>query len=260
MNDYNTYPDDPLCGPDYPMTQDGREPYLGLAQLANVDVASGSSIQYMPTPEKVIPPMPTLSGSPNWGGVDPSNTIPDLNLAGVDGVPTPDIVARPSQDATPILPDYGTPDMGTPALAAGDLTGPGITKRDEFAPDPALPDLSEYTHPYGLDIMQPSVGMSPDPLVSFDSPTGLTVMGHDLSIVDPAVPDLQNPDLEQQTHMLTRPGDMDASALTVMDPGTQDAIAGKSYPEVYMDATGNNSNRTRDMTLRMDGLRDEEQS
>lgn len=254
----NNYEDDPLCGPDYPMPPGGHEPMLNLATLGMPDVASGSSITYMPAPEKVIPPMPTLSGSPEWGGIDPSNTIPDLNLAGVDGMPTPDIVARPNQDATPILPDYHEPDFGIPVLAQGDLTGPGITKRDEFAADPAVPDLSEYSHPYGLTIMQPTVGMSPDPLVKFDEPTGLDIMGHDLMMVDPMVPDLQNPDLTQQTHMLTRPGDMDKSALDVMDPGTQAAIADKDYPEVYMDGRTNNSRRTRDMTLLMDGLRDEE--
>ncbi len=248
--------------PDYPMPPGGKMPDLNLAGIDGwmPDVASGSSIEWMPTPPKPPITWPTLSGSPDLGGVDPGNIIPDLNLAGVDGVPAPDVVAMPSTSSQVHLPDYGVPDMMVPGLQAGrDLTGPGIDQLPEWNADPMTPDLSEYRHPHGLDIMQPSVGMSPDPLVAFDHPYGLDMMLNDVTQPDPMVPDLQHPDLTQEVHMSTRPGDLDTSALNVMD-GSQTAqlIKDKDYPEVQMDQRGYNNTRSRHMTMMMDGLRDEE--
>lgn len=260
---YHTYPDNTLQGPGYPMPPGGNVPDLNLAGTDGWNVASGSSIQPpTPTPEKVIPAIPELSGSPAMGGIDPGNTIPDLNLAGVDGVPTPDVVARPNTAAVGIAPDFHVPDFHVPGLAQGDLTGPGIEKRDEYAPDPSLPDLRAFSHPHSLDIHTgPNVLMvdpSVNDLLHYDQPNGLSV-NRDPLMPDPMVPDLQHPDLTQQVHMLNRPGDLDPSALAVMDGSkTAQLIAGKDYPEVQMDQRGYNNTRARHMSLLMDGLRDEE--
>ena len=247
------------------MAPGGAFPDMNLAGVDGWNVADGREIQApTPTPNKPMLDMPTVSGSPDWGGIDPSNAIPDLNLAGVDGMPAPDVVASPSMNPTVILPDFAVPDMAVPALASGDLTGPGITKRDEWAADPDVPDLSAYSHPYSLNIVGNDL-MMVDPtsgdLLQVDQPNGLIVNHgpNSINLIDPLVPDLQSPDLAQQVHMRGRPGDLDPSALSVFN-GEKDSddIAGKSYPAMQMDARGNNSNRMRDMTQRMRGLQAEE--
>ncbi len=245
------------------MPPGGTVPDLNLAGTDGWNVASGSSIQPpTPTPEKVIPAIPELSGSPEQGGIDPGNTIPDLNLAGVDGVPTPDVVARPNVPAVGIAPDFGMPDFGVPGLAHGDLTGPGISQHPEYAPDPAVPELSAYSHPHSLDIHTGTDVLVVDPsvndLLNYDQPNGLMVNRNPL-MPDPMVPDLQHPDLTQQVHMFTRPGDLEPSALDVMDSSkTAQLIADKDYPSSQMDQRGYNNTRARHMSLLMDGLRDEE--
>lgn len=204
-----------------------------------------------------------LSGSPDRGGIDPQNVIPSLNLAGVEGVPPADQVARPGQDTPIHAPDFSMPGMTVPALKAYDLTGPGITYMPAFSAEPMNPDLTDYRHPYGLDIEDNSV-LAVDPTTGgrdksgpYDTPTGLTINKSPLD-PDPMVPDLQNPDLTQEVHMSTRPGDLDASALSTMDPATAATVANKDYPAVYMDMRGMNTTRSRHMTLLMDGLHDEE--
>lgn len=243
------------------MPQYGRTPDLNLAGRDGIDVASGDRTQAMPDPPKPPIVWPTLSGNPEQGGIDPGNVIPDLNLAGEDGVPTPDVVASPSMPVVGIAPDYGVPDFAVPGLAAGDLTSPGIDQRDEYAADPSLPDLRNFSRPYSLDINAGPNVLTVDPsvndLLNYDQPNGL-VINRDPLMADPMVPDLQHPDLSQQVHMSTRPGDLDKSALNVMDPGTQAIVADKDYPSSQMDVRTNNSNRERHMTLLMDGLCDEE--
>lgn len=250
-----------LASPDDPLPPGGRVPDLNLAGVDGWNVASGNEIlPPMPTPPPSMPMEYPLSGSPDWGGMDPQNIIPDLNLAGVEGIPPPDMVAKPAQDTPVHGPDYGMPDMNVPALKAYDLTGPGITYMPEWTPDPANPDLSDYRHPYGLDIQDNSVlAVDPqtDDLLHYDTPTGLSINTSPL-LPDPLVPDLQNPTLDQQVHMSTRPGDLDASALAMMDPATAAQVADKDYPAVYMDMRGMNNTRSRHMTMMMDGLHDEE--
>ena len=95
-------------------------------------------------------------------------------------------------------------------------------------------------------------------LLQYDTPSGLAI-NHSPLMADPLVPDLQNPDLTQQVHMTERPGDLDCSALGVMDgTATGRVVARKDYPTVMMDQVGMNNTRSRRMTLLMDGLHDEE--
>src|SRR5205085_5900136 len=100
-----------------------------------------------------------------------------------------------------------------------------------------LPDLTAYEHPRGLDI-QGNGMLTPDPqladLRELDNPMGLSITRHPL-LPDPLLPDLQDPDLEQQMHMPAnaRPGELDPSALHVMDPATSAQVADKDYPEVF---------------------------
>jgi hypothetical protein len=195
------------------------------------------------------------------GGIDPDNIIPSLNLAGVEGVPPPEVMARGMGETAVHGPDFGMPDMTVPKLLGFDLTGPGITSLPEWSADPANPDLSEYSHPYGLDIQDNSV-LAVDPqtadLMAYDTPSALSIT-HSPLLPDPLVPDLQHPDLTQAVHMTSRPGDLDSSALAVMDGTAGHAlVADKDYPAVMMDQAGMNNTRSRRMTLLMDGLADEE--
>jgi hypothetical protein len=202
-------------------------------------------------------------------GRDPSRPLYDLNLAGVDGVPSPQMLATPNSMPTVLLPDFGTQDYDIPTMKPYDLTGPGITYMPEFAADPALPDLEAYAHPYGLDLS--SQNMDADPQLAHDVPTAeeiasslysglgfsdLTVQ-HDVTDPDPLVPDLQSLDLTQHMQMPAneRPGNLDPSALTIMHatPSYQQT-ADTTYPEAWMNQGGMNTARSRHMSLLNDGL------
>ena len=200
-------------------------------------------------------------------GLDPARPLYDLNLAGVQGVPSPQILVQPNSTPTILLPDFGTQNYDIPPMKPYDLTGPGITYMPEFAADPALPDLDEYTHPYGLDQSMQSV----DPQLAADVPTSSEITSslypglgfstlnvqHNVTDVDPLVPDLQYPDLAQQTQMPAdeRPGDLDPSALDVMHAtSSYQQASDTTYPEAWMDSRGMNTTRSRHLSLLNDGL------
>ncbi len=190
-------------------------------------------------------------------GLLPDQPAPDLNLAGVEGVPSPEVIARPAAQVEINAPTFSAPDMRIPTLAAHDLTTPGIDLRPPFAPDPALPALLDYEHPLGLAI-QPASPTAPDPsiadLLLYDRPAELA-MTHDVTEPDPLVPDLQQPELTQQRQMPARPGDLDPTALDVMHAqATYQQLDGKTYPAVFMDGSGVNTTRSRHMDLLMRGL------
>ena len=202
-------------------------------------------------------------------GLDPAQPLYDLNLAGVQGVSPPQVLAQPTSTPAIILPDFGTQDYDIPLMKPYDLTGPGITYMPEFAADPALPDLDEYTHPYGLDLSMQ--GMDADPQLASDVPTpseitsslypglGFSTLNvqHNVTDVDPLVPDLQYPDLTQQVQMPTdeRPGDLDPSALDVMHATlSYQQASDTTYPETWMDARGMNTTHSRHLSLLNDGL------
>lgn len=203
-------------------------------------------------------------------GLDPSQPFYDLNLAGRQGTPSPQMVAQANSTApTPLLPDFGTQAYEIPPMQPYDLTGPGITCFPAFAADPALPDMSEYTHPYALDISLQ--GMNADPQLERDIPTPSDIAAslypglgfpmldvhHAVTDVDPSVPDLQHPDLTQQVQMAPdeRPANLDPSALQVLHAtGSYQQSTEATYPASWMDSRGMNSTRTRHMSLLNDGL------
>ncbi len=203
-------------------------------------------------------------------GLEPSQPFHDLNLAGVQGVPSPQALthvdtAQPSL----ILPDFGTQSYDVPTMKPYDLTGPGITYMSEFDPDPALPDLDEYNHPYELDLS--TQGMSPDPQLAHDVPTPSDIatnlypglgfltldVQHLVTDVDPALPDLQQPILIQQRQMPPdeRPGTLDPNALDVLHATlSYQEASDMDYPGVWMNQQGANTARTRHMSLLDAGL------
>jgi hypothetical protein len=222
-----------------------------------------ANIQNMPDPSKPAPYTPVLHGSPDMCGVDPQAPIPVLNLAGIEGVPPPSQLVRPAPNQVN-KPDFGEPDFSQPAIQSYDLTEPGINYAhgSEFAPDPALPDLDEYRHPYGLDICNQSADLfAPDPLtgdlLDYDLPNGVRVQ-RDPRESDPLLPDLQHPQLTQDVHMADRPGDLDPSALQQMHQSLDYQQLGSApYNQVFMDQSGVNSTRRRHYDLLMHGLDEE---
>jgi hypothetical protein len=257
---------DSINPPDYPAAPGLSMPDLNLANPMS-SVASTYSINVIPDPVKPPFMMPTLNGNADdieRMGIDGAKgtLLYDLNLAGVSGVPEPDALARPFSPEGHNDPTFIAPDFSIPGLKPYDLVGPGIDYFHELSVDPVLPDLTEYEHPRGLDIQGNDL-LKPDPqladLTEYDNPMGLEITRHPL-LPDPLVPDLQNPDLTQQTEMPAdeRPGELSTCALDVMDPETKAQVADKDYPDVFMDQSGMNNTRSRRMTLLMDGLEDEE--
>ena len=200
-------------------------------------------------------------------GLDPAHPFYDLNLAGTQGVPSPQTLAHPSSPPSIILPDFGTQSYEIPPVQPYDLTSAGITYMPAGATDPTLPDLNAYNHPYNLDLA--TQGMEPDPQLAHDVPTateiasslypglGFSTLDIHSAGTDPLVSDLQHPNLTQQTQMPLdeRPGDLDPSALDVMHATlSYQQASDTTYPESWMDQNGANTTRTRHISLLNDGL------
>ncbi len=206
-------------------------------------------------------PLPDDGEQIHMMGISPNVPFYDLNLAGAQGVPAPGRLAQSPAAVSGNAPTFSEPDMRAPALTPHDLTQPGIDFYPPLQADPLLPDLADYDHPTGLDIWPHTSGTIDPSLADHlldDRPAGLDVT-RDATEPDPLLPDLQHPDLTPQVRMLDRPGDLDASALSVMHLGaTYQQLDDKDYPEVFMDQAGMNSSRTRHMDLLMRGLDAEE--
>jgi hypothetical protein len=253
-----------ITPPAHPLPPGGHMPDLNLAGSDGFNVASGQSIQSQPDPVKPAPYVPVLSGSPDQGGIDPAMPVPVLNLAGVEGVPPPAQLARPSADTAIHQPDFGLPDFSQPELRPMGSTTPAISldQQAEFSADPMLPDLTAYHRPYGLDIYNlngdDNALFQPDPLLSdlldYEVPSGATVC-HDPQAPDPLVPDLQQPQMTQDVEMQERPGDLDADALRQLhiQPLYQQ-LDGIPYNQVFMNQSGINSTQRRHNDLLMGGL------
>lgn len=253
-----------ITSPAHPLPPGGRMPDLNLVGSDGFNVASGQSIQSQPDPAKPAPYEPVLSGSPDMGGIDPAMPVPVLNLAGVEGVPPPAQLARPTADNAIHLPDSDRPDFTQPALKSPGIATSGISfdHQTGFSADPMLPDLTEYHRPYGLDIHNldgdGNALFRPDPLLSdlldYEVPSGATV-SHDPLVPDPLVPDLQQPQMISDVEMRERPGDLDPAALQQLhiQPLYQqlDSIP---YNQVFMNQSGMNSTRRRHNDLLMGGL------
>lgn len=207
-------------------------------------------------------------------GLDPSRPMYDLNLAGVEGVPSPQVLQAVPPPITGAFadsnkPEFGVPDFSQPSLQPYDLTAPGITHMPAFSADPALPDITAYNQPYDIDLL--NTGLLPAAEYSQAVPTQAEVeaslypgLGFDtLNIttspqaINPLVSDLQHPALEQQVQRPAneRPGDLDPSALDVLHgTGSYQQTADKHYPASWMDQHGMNDTRARHMSLLTDGL------
>lgn len=194
-----------------------------------------------------------------------SSTVPEtnLNLAGAQGAPSPDEIARPSSAPATNAPTFSLPNMTVPPLSTHDLTEPAVDHIPALTLDPTLPTLIPDDRPDGLDI---SSGIStvitvPDPIMSFDIPQNGQETTHSLLQPDPLLPDLQHPELELPVHMQDRPGELDASALHVLHlDATYKQLADKSYPGVFMDQKEANTTRVRRQSLLMRGLTGEERA
>src|SRR5258706_13919458 len=89
-----------------------------------------------------------------------------LNLAGVDGFPTPEEVMNPALDDY-TLDDYTKPDTTVPALVWDDgASGDSCTAArfvPEFATDPTLPDVKAGPMPDAVDVQD---GIAPNPVIA----------------------------------------------------------------------------------------------
>lgn len=206
-------------------------------------------------------------------GLDPDHPFYDLNLAGAQGWPPDPWQVAQTEKAMPVMqPDYGLPDMALSSLKPYDLMQPGIIFTPEFAPDPTLPDLNAFNHPYNVDIIN-AQGIEPTPEYARDIPTQQEIadalapglgfpmldVRHGVTDVDPSLPDLQNPQLMPETHMPDdeRPGTLDPQALEMLRADAHfQSTADKSYPASQMDARGMNDTRARHMSLLTNGLKD----
>ena len=82
---------------------------------------------------------------------------------------------------------------------------------------------------------------------------------HEVTDVDPLLPDLQNPELMPEVQMPgdERPGELDPQALELLHADEHfQQTAAKRYPTSHMDARGMNDTRARHMALLTDGLKD----
>ncbi len=254
-----------ILPPMYPAAPDLTMPDLNLANPTNA-MASMYSVNALPDP--VRPPVvwPVLSGDAEdiaRMGIDGAEgTLRyDLNLAGAEGVPAPAELVQPEGMQGLNAPTFGLQDYTVPTLQPSDLTGPGIDYVDAREADPALPDLAEYEQPRGLDVRDTSilaVDAQMRDLLQYESPLGLNIT-RDPLLPDPTLPDLQHPAFTRAVQMSVdeRPGSLDPTALSVMDPATAAQVADKDYPEVFMDQDGVNNTRARHMTLLMRGVREE---
>lgn len=220
-------------------------------------------------------------------GFSVGTTLPDLGL-GQMRTTLPDLIDgdplsapyRQTKASDTIPPDYAAPDFSIPPLTPGDLGAPNLAFMPEFTPDPMLPDLDAYAMPASVDVMNQQgimpepdyVGHVPDQAeidagLDMQPGLGFTQLNatHNATDDDPSVPDLQDPQLTPEPADTyppiidseeQRPGQMASDAEAMLDESPDAAaVADKPYDTVYMDASGNNSRRTRHMDMLVQGLR-----
>lgn len=252
--------------PSYPSVQNQPMPDLELAQYG---VATSQTQLYTNSDStgpvmNAMPALDSLDHDPGVDipqmGIDPSVPYFDLELANEFEVKTPSQLAAPQSTGAVVGPTFIAPDMCVPPLMAGDLTGPGLDHVNEFEPDPTLPDLLNEDRPGGMDITAASSNplaidpMAPD-LDEYDRPPGLEMPGP--LVADPALPDLQSPQLEQDVHMSGRPGDLAPDALDEMHDETEKEVLPEGdYKEQWMQQDGKATRRSRHMSMLTSGLDD----
>jgi len=272
----NTSQSSSLQPPAYPSVQGQTQPDLNLAGLApgaqQTDLSQrGNFADSMPPQNTAVPTLKddgdgdSIFDDLHTMGIDEKLPYFDLNLAGEKGFPTPSDVANPSRSDEINTPTFTAPNFSVPDVKPFDLTGPGLDHVPPFQPDPHIGDLLQFDQPEGLvtmaatdlgqNILQPDP-MAPD-LGDYDRPAGLDMPG--IMTVDPALPDLQSPQLTQDVQMMDRPGDLAPGALDVMALShTFQQVEQSNYPDVFYDANGANTTRRRHFELMMRGLGAEE--
>jgi hypothetical protein len=257
-----------LQAPGYPSAGGQQVPDLQLAEgiatdMTRLSPAMGGHPTDSTPPQRdgVATALPYDIGGMGISTGDSAIPYFDLGLAGANGFMTPSELTAPSP-AEMRAPSYLLPDFNVPPLKPGDLVGPGIGLIPAFKPDPPLGDILAFDRPKGLDVMiDGEIGLAdllkPDPMAPdlgmYDRPDGLQMPGP--LVVDPALPNLQSPELTQETHMAERPGELAEDALDALHDSADDASAKQSdYPEVQFDARGDNQARRRRMELIARGL------
>jgi hypothetical protein len=159
-------------------------------------------------------------------------------------------------------PTFSGPFPAIPSTRPFDLTGPGIDAIAPFEADPGTGDLLQFDRPRGVLMLTASEmpmladPMAPD-LALYDRPAGLEMPGP--LMVDPALPDLQYPALEQEAEMQGRPGDLAPEALAMMrDLPAYAQLPDERCKALWMAQQGNNSAHERRQGMLMLGLEQEE--
>ncbi len=238
-----------------------------------------------PEPGKPSPelPGPEALAALERLGLDPSVPRQPLNLAGADeALPNPRELAQAGEPGAGDMlndpawlnkPTFSAPQANPPALqGTAGLADAGIRWFPQGEPDPALPDLTQYSHPYALDIRSDPLaspgeddpwladilwGTRPPDLQTEAGQTALDVQ--DRPGQDALVAKLQPPQLEPEARMADRPGDLadDALALLRGSADYQNLPQGVSLANDYMLQPGS-THRTRREALQLLGLEAEE--
>lgn len=252
--------DEPL----YPSVQGQPVPDLGLAQYSVSTPMTAIYTNSDSTPPVMTDLPPLDDGDPAGAihnmGIDPDVPYFHLELANDHDIMTPAQLTAPQGIGSVNSPTFYKPDMSVPSLKMGDLQGPEIDKPDEWAPDPHIGDLLEFAQPGGLDITAATRNpLAIDPMVAdlfeYNRPAGLGMPG--LLTPDPTLPDLQQPQLTQDVHMIGRPGDLAPDALGEMHQETgHEKLPPGDYKEMWMQQKGRATRRTRHMKLLTAGIDD----
>lgn len=259
----------PLDPPAYPSSAGQAMPDLNLAGISTpvTSLAGGNFTDSTPPQNMAVPPLSTddVAGDINQMGIDPAVSYFELNLAGnALPVPGPEKLAMPAAPSPELAnaPTFSKPFPAVPATRPFDLTGPGIDAIAPFAANPATGDLLQFDRPRGVFIVAASeMPMTADPvapdLALYDRPAGLEMPGP--LMVDPALPDLQHPALEQEVEMPDRPGDLAPDALAMLrDLPAYEQLPDTHSKALWMAQQGNNSAHERRLGMLMLGLDREE--
>ncbi len=270
MQSDNTIPmHAPLAPPAYPSVAGQAAPDLNLAGVSTpmTSLAGGNFTDSTPPQNTTVPPLSTsdVDGDITQMGIDPAASYFELNLAGnALPVPGPEKLAMPAAPSKELVnaPTFSGPFPAVPAARPFDLTGPGIDAIAPFEADPGTGDLLQFDRPRGVFLLAASEmptradPLAPD-LALYDRPAGLDMPGP--LMVDPALPDLQHPTLDQEVEMPDRPGDLAPQALAMV----RDLPAYAQLPDthskaLWMAQQGNNSAHERRLGMLMLGLEQEE--
>ncbi len=253
-----------LAPPAYPSAAGQAQPELNLAGVSTpmTSLAGGNFTDSTPPQNMTVPPLSTddVDGDINQLGIDPAVSYFELNLAGnALPIPSPATLAMPAAPTQELMnaPTFSGPFPAVPTTRPFDLTGPGIDAIAPFEANPATGDLAQFDRPRGVFILAASelpmmAALAPD-LALYDRPAGLEMPGP--LMVDPALPDLQHPTLDQAVEMPDRPGDLAPDALAMMrDLPAYEQLPGTSSKALWMAQQGNNSAHERRLGMLMLGL------